>query len=238
MGKVCVVVGLGKGGIGDACAAKFSAEGYDVAMLARTKDKLDELEKKIPRSKGFVCDVCNVEQSRQVVKDIVSVMGPIDVLIYNAGSGVFKNIFALSDEDFEAAWMTGPRGLFVFAKAVAPAMVERGSGVIGITGATASWRGMPFTPGFAPSKFGVRALAQSLARELGPKGVHVFHAVIDGVVDLPGTIAAKPDTPKEKFLSSAATADTYFTLATQPKGAWTFEVNLAPAAGFDSMVTI
>merc|ERR1712226_816030 len=104
---------------------------------------------------------------------------------------------------------TGPSALFAFAKAVTPSMIERGKGVIGITGATAAWRGMPTTSAKAPGNFAMRALAQSLARDMAPKGIHVFHVIIDGIVDQPRTHAWLPDKPQDQFLKPAAIADTY-----------------------------
>mmetsp|Transcript_35357 Transcript_35357/g.75317 ORF Transcript_35357/g.75317 Transcript_35357/m.75317 type:complete len:257 (+) Transcript_35357:12-782(+) len=235
---VCAVVGLGGGGIGDHVAKKFAAEGYAVAMLSRTKSNLDALERRIANSKGFVCDACNVEQVKKVVPEIVAALGPIDVLIYNAGSAIWKGFLDTTEEEFEHVWRGGPMGLFVFAQAVAPSMIERGSGAIGVTGATASWRGMPVTAAFASAKFGLRALSESLARDLGPKGVHVFHVIIDGAVDQPKARESIKDTPDSVFLDPAAIAETYFAMARQPRRCWGFEINLAASSQFGSLLTI
>ena len=142
----------------------------------------------------------------------------------------------------QRSFSAGPMGLFSFAKAVSPGMTERGRGVIGVTGATASWRGMPFTPAFAPAKFAVRALCQSLARSLSPKGVHVFHVIIDGGVlggaqraaIAAGTLA-KPETD---FLHPEAIAETYWAMASQSPGAWSFETNVVAADRMFDMLTI
>jgi NADP-dependent 3-hydroxy acid dehydrogenase YdfG len=132
----------------------------------------------------------------------------------------------------------GPSALFAFAKAVTPGMLERGHGVIGITGATASWRGMPTTSAKAAGNFAMRALAQSLARDLGPKGVHVFHVIVDALVDQPRTRGWMPSKPDEEFIAPAQIAETYWMIANQPRSCWAFEVNLMPNACMGSMATI
>merc|ERR1712037_62993 len=147
-----------------------------------------------------------------------------DVLIVNTSGGYFKPFADTSQEEFDLAMRTGPSALFAFAKAVTPSMIERGKGVIGITGATASWRGMPSTSAKAPANFAMRALAQSLARDMGPKGIHVFHVIIDGIVDQPRTHVWMPDKPSEEFMDPAEIAEMYWALANQPRSCWGFEV--------------
>ena len=237
---VCVVVGLGNKGIGDHCAMKWSAEGYQVAMLARRKEVLDALEKEIPNSKGYQCDVCVPEQIEAAVGAIGADLGPIRAVVYNAGSGVFKALEDCSFDEFEAAWRTGPAGLFCFAKLVVPAMVASGGGgFFAVTGATASWRGVPKTPAFASAKFGARALAQALAKTYAPQGVHVFHCVIDGVVLQPRTRAwFAPDKPEDEFLNPKTIAEHYWSVATQEKSCWTFESNVCCASRMGDMLTI
>ena len=189
--KVCVIVGLGNKGIGDACAMKWAKEGFKVAMLARRQETLDELEKSIPGSKAYRCDATQPTEVESTLQAITSDLGPIDVCIYNAGLGVFKRFEDTTFEEFETSvrrpagstpgladerppfcshslghtasgqWRCGPAGLFCVAKAVVPEMAARGGGVFGITGATASWRGVPMTPAFAAAKMGVRGLAQA-----------------------------------------------------------------------------
>lgn len=238
MKKVAVICGLGSGGIGDACARRWSKEGFKVAMLARTESKLRALENDIPNSYAYPCDASSVEQINATVKKITSDLGPIHVLVYNAGSGKFALFDNVSQRDFDLALASGPSALFAFAKAVLPGMVERGSGAIAVTGATASWRGMPSTNCFAPAKFAQRSLAQSLCREFGPKGINVFHVVIDGIVDLPRTREMMPDAPESTFLKPDAIADTYWFLANQDPSARTFETSIASAARQHDMLTI
>lgn len=233
-----MVAGVGEGGIGEHCAMRFTAEGYSVAMLARRKENLDRLEKEIKNSKGYVCDVSVSEEVQSVVIAIQADLGPIDVLIFNASSGPFKKFEETTQEEFDLAMRTGPSGLFAFAKALSPGMIERGSGAIGVTGATASWRGMPTTSAKAAGAFAVRALAQSLARDLGPKGVHVFHIVIDGIVDEPRTRQWMPNKPDGEFLQPRDIADVYWSMANQPKSCWGFEMNVMANPCCASMANI
>lgn len=133
--KICVVVGLGRGGIGEHCALAFSKAGYKIAMLARTKENLDKLETEIPNSKGFVCDAGDKDQIETAVKAITDFgNGRIDHFIYNAGSGFFKGFDATTTEELQLCLNTGPVALFNFVKAVKPIMLQNGGGSIGVTG--------------------------------------------------------------------------------------------------------
>eukprot|EP00929_Paragymnodinium_shiwhaense_P017216 TRINITY_DN126220_c0_g1_i1.p1 TRINITY_DN126220_c0_g1~~TRINITY_DN126220_c0_g1_i1.p1 ORF type:complete len:247 (+),score=37.07 TRINITY_DN126220_c0_g1_i1:63-803(+) len=236
--KVCVVAGVGEKGIGDHVSKKFASEGYAVAMLARRKENLDALEKEISGSKGYQCDVSKHDQLHAAIEAITADLGPIDVLIVNTSAGPFKPFAETSQEEFDLALATGPSALFAFAKAVTPGMIERGHGVIGVTGATASWRGMPATCAKAAGNFAMRAVAQSLARDMAPKGIHVFHVIIDGMVDQPRTHSWMPSKPDEEFLSPSDIAETYWALANQSPKCWGFEINLMAAPCFGTMASI
>eukprot|EP00339_Tiarina_fusa_P029599 CAMPEP_0117071260 /NCGR_PEP_ID=MMETSP0472-20121206/50077_1 /TAXON_ID=693140 ORGANISM="Tiarina fusus, Strain LIS" /NCGR_SAMPLE_ID=MMETSP0472 /ASSEMBLY_ACC=CAM_ASM_000603 /LENGTH=243 /DNA_ID=CAMNT_0004794725 /DNA_START=217 /DNA_END=948 /DNA_ORIENTATION=+ len=236
--KSCIVVGLGRGGIGDSLAKKFSEEGYNVAMVARSS--LGRLEKDIPNSKSYQCDAGDPAQVASTVAAIQKDMGceNIDALMYNVGSGVFKPFENTSYEEFELSWRVGPAGIFLWTKACLPLM-KKGSS-IGLTGATASWRGMPYTPAFASSKMATRGLAQALARDLGPsKGIHVFHVVIDGLVDLdPEARRAKGEKSDDAVLDPDHIAETYWQLHQQPPNCWTQETHLAAQEAFGSIASI
>ena len=121
------------------------------------------------------CDVASKEQMEKLVNEIENKFGPVATMLYNAGSGVFKTYDNLTVAEFEKSLSINTTGLLIAAQIVCPRMVKRGGGVVGVTGATASLRGKPFTAGFAPAKAAQRMLAQSLARDLGPKNVHVFY---------------------------------------------------------------
>lgn len=234
--KCCIVVGLGKGGIGDHLAKKFSAEGYNVAMVARSN--LQRVEGDIPNSKSYQCDAGDPAQVSKTIAAIQKDMGSkIDALMYNVGSGVFKPFADVTYADFELSWRVGPAGVFLWTKACLPAM-EAGSS-IGLTGATASWRGMPYTPAFASSKMATRGLAQSLARDLGPsKGIHVFHVVIDGIVNLDSSKLEAMGKTENQVLNPADIADTYWMLHQQPPTCWSQEIHLAAQGAFDSIASI
>eukprot|EP00931_Biecheleriopsis_adriatica_P034038 TRINITY_DN196_c0_g1_i1.p1 TRINITY_DN196_c0_g1~~TRINITY_DN196_c0_g1_i1.p1 ORF type:complete len:306 (+),score=44.38 TRINITY_DN196_c0_g1_i1:50-919(+) len=221
--KVCAVAGVGPG-IGESVARRFAAGGCRVALLARHVDALENLSASIPGSKAYACDVTVAEQVVNVFSAIRADLGDVDALIYNVGGGKFLGYDNITEDTLDIAFKTNALGLLLTAQQVGPGMTKRGHGVIGITGATSSWRGLSYTAGFAPGKFAERGLAESLARDLGPKGVHVFHAVIDGAV-----AGSRPE-PSNKSLRPEDIAETYYNLALQPRSAWTFEVSLFPWA--------
>lgn len=217
--KVCVVAGVGPG-IGEKAAQRFARGGFHVALLARSRDKLVNISRGIPNSKPYVCDVTDSAQVKRVFAAIATDLGDVDVLIYNVGGGSFQPYDKITANTLDADFKTNALGLLLTAQEVGPRMAERGRGVIGITGATSSWRGLSYTAGFAPGKFASRGLAQSLAHDLSPKGVHVFYAVIDGGV------APESDSTKNTTMQPEDIAETYYFLARQPRSAWTFEVNM------------
>jgi NADP-dependent 3-hydroxy acid dehydrogenase YdfG len=218
--KVCAVFGFGPG-LGTATAKKWSAEGFKVALLSRNLEKVQAAESSIPNSKGFACDVSDPKSLESAVISIEKDLGPIHTIIYNAGNGVWKTWDKIELDQFDMAMKTNCHGLLKATQLVAPGMIQRGEGAIMITGATASMRGKPVTVGFAPSKGAQRLLAQSLARDLGPKGVHVGLFIIDGSVGTDDKDPAKID--------PNAIADTYWNVANQPKTCWSFETEVRPA---------
>lgn len=220
MSKVCAIFGFGPG-LGAAVARKWSSEGFKVALLSRTLDKVKAAESVIPNSKGFACDVRDPESMKAAVASVQEELGPINTVIYNAGNGVWKTWYEIEMNQFDSAFKTNVYGLLQAAQLTAPGMIERGEGNILVSGATASLRGKPFTAGFAPPKGAQRLLAQSLARDLGPKGVHVGLFIIDGGIGRDDSNPAK--------LDPNAIADTYWHVATQPKTCWSFETEVRPA---------
>ena len=166
-------------------------------------------------------DVTNEERMKAVVEEIQTRFGRIEALVYNAGSGVFKKYEDLSVAELEKSFAINTSGLLIAAKLVCPSMVAAGGGVIAVTGATASLRGKPFTAGFAPAKAAQRMLAQSLARDLGPKNVHVFYNIIDGGVRAGAEEGGKHMDPED-------IAETYWRVAQQKRSAWSFEVDMRP----------
>ena len=225
--KICVVTGVGPG-TGAALVRRFAAGGHRVAMIARSADRLSELAGTIPGARGYAADVGDAAPVRDAFARIRSDLGPVDTLLYNAGSGVFAPFLDTPPELFEAAWRVNALGLLLCAREVAPAMVEAGRGAILVTGATASLRGGVNFAAFAPAKAAQRSLAQSMARSLGPHGIHVGYVIVDGVIDIPITRAMLSDRPDDFFLSPDAIAETFWQLAHQDRSAWTFELDVRP----------
>ncbi|MEM6954096.1 MAG: SDR family NAD(P)-dependent oxidoreductase [Myxococcota bacterium] len=220
MSKVCVVCGIGPGN-GEAFARRFAAEGYQVALLSRRTDLSEPLAQELG-GKAYACDVTDKARVQEVFKAIEAELGPVNVLIYNAGSGTWGNIEELDADVFERAWRVNTLGAFMASQAVIPSMVERGDGAIVVVGATASLRGKPFTTAFAPAKAAQRSLAQAMARHLGPKGVHVALMILDGRVSEPQTDA------KIESMDPASIAKAAHYLVEQDRSAWTFELDLRP----------
>jgi len=222
--KVCVVFGYGAG-IGAACARRWIQGGFKVAIVARNKDKLVSFESAHSGvSKGYACDVTNRQQMEETVSQIQRDLGSIHTMVYNAGTGVWKTYDKVTEDEFDSCIATNARGLLTAAQLICPQMVENGGGVVAVTGATASWRGKPFTAAFAPGKSAQRMLAQSLARDLGPKGVHVFYTIVDGGVDKNEEVGHE----QAGKLDPNAIAETYWNLANQAKSCWTFELDVRP----------
>lgn len=217
---VCVVCGIGPKN-GAAFARRFSKEGYAVALLSRKTEYSVELAKELGDAKAYACDVSDEAAVAAAFAAVRSDLGPVEVLVFNAGSGAWGNIEEISAEDFERGWRINALGAFLTAKQVIPDMIEKGAGSIVFVGATASLRGKPFTTGFAPAKAAQRSLAQAMARHLGPKGVHVALMILDGGV-------GKPAEDEVKTLDPDAIADAAHYLTTQHKSAWTFELDLRP----------
>ena len=225
---VAVVVGVGPG-LGASLARRFAGE-YAVAITARTTDYLRSLAADI-RKAGNVAlevqaDVGIREQVEAAFELIRQRLGEPDVLLYNAAAGPFGSITEVTPEQFENSLRINALGAFLCAKQCAPAMIARGSGVMLFTGATAGVKAGAKSVAFGPGNFAKRGLAQSLARDLGPKGIHVAWINIDGAIDLP--YRQIPNLSKDDMLSPDAIAETYWHLAHQDRSAWTMEMELRP----------
>lgn len=230
-GKICAVLGVGPGN-GAALARRFAQEGYDVALLARSRGYSDSLLPELtPGSRYFACDASDPASVSGAFESIAAEMGAPDVLLYNAGSGGgWASIDDVGRDQFELAWRVNALGLLTAAQAVTPAMKQKGSGSIVITGAIASRRGSVRATAFAAAKAAQRSLAESMAKHLWPAGVHVALIILDGVVDLERSRAAMPDKPDSFFLRAEDLAETAWFLTQQPKSSWSFEVEARPFA--------
>ncbi|MGF1509459.1 MAG: SDR family NAD(P)-dependent oxidoreductase [Myxococcota bacterium] len=226
---VCSIVGVGPGN-GAAFAHRFAAEGYRVACLARTRSYVETLAGELGQGLGISCDASDPTSINDALHRVRDAWGPTDVLIYNAGSGVFGSIEEVSAEDMENAWRLNTLGLHTASRFVAPDMKAKGHGTIVVVGATASLRGGARFAAFAQAKASQRSLAQSMARVWGASGIHVGLLVIDGVVDTERSRAMMPDFPEHRLMSPLAIADAAWTLTQQHPSAWTFEMDLRPAS--------
>jgi len=229
MGKpLCVVAGVGPGN-GLACAKRFSAAGYRTAILARDAGRLAGYAEGDEDMHPFGCDLASPDSVAATFDDLRAQLGVPDVVIYNAGSGLFGPALETPPADFEIAWKINALGLLAVAQAVAPAMINNGGGCLLVTGATASLRGGANFAAFSSAKGAQRNLTQSLARSLGSQGIHVALVIIDGVIDIPRTREMMPDKPDEFFLQPGAIAEVFYQLSQQDKSAWTFEVDVRPS---------
>lgn len=223
----CLVAGVGPG-TGAAVVRRFAEGGYSVAMVARDRDRLAELEKEIPGTRGFAADLSDLDATRALHGQVNEALGPVNVVVHNAPYGMFGEALDIDPIRFEAAFRVNTVSLLVLAQAFAPDMIAAGSGSILVTGNTSARRGKANFAGFAPTKAAQRILAESMARSLGPKGIHVAYLVIDAVIDVPWTREAFADKPDDFFAHPTAIAETLFHLAHQDRLGWSFEVDLRP----------
>jgi NAD(P)-dependent dehydrogenase (short-subunit alcohol dehydrogenase family) len=226
---VCAVVGVGPGN-GAAFARRFAAEGYAVALLARDPAFSESVAATLPEARSYRCDVTDAGAVESTFAAIARDLGDVDVLVYNAGSGVWGTVEEVTAAAFESAWRVNAMGALLTSQQVIPAMKRAGRGSIVFVGATASRRGGAKTAAFAPAKAAQRSLAESMARQLWPAGIHVALIVVDGVVDLPRTRQAMASKPDSFFVKPDDVAAIGFELTRQQPSAWSFEVEARPFA--------
>ena len=233
---VALIVGAGEGN-GAAIARRFAREGYTACVTRRNADHLAELVKQIEseggRAHAFGSDARKEESVQALIEQIESEIGAIEVLVFNVGSNVPCSILDETARKYHKIWEMACFSGFLNAREVARRMVQRERGTILFTGATASLRGAAQFAAFAGAKAALRALAQSMARELGPRNIHVAHVVIDGAVDTDFIRTNMPDLyaermPKDGILMPEHVAENYWRIHAQPRDAWTFEMDLRP----------
>jgi NAD(P)-dependent dehydrogenase (short-subunit alcohol dehydrogenase family) len=226
-----MVVGVGPG-LGAALARRFAQGGHPVAMVARSRDFIDKLATQIETAGGralaLTADVGDAGQISRVFEKVRAKFGAPEVLLYNAGSGVWGTIGEISPEQYESAWRVNAFGAFLCAKEAVPDMLSKRRGVILFTGATAGVKAGPKSAAFGPAKFAVRGLAQSLARDLGPRGIHVAYVNVDGIIDIPHIRTRMPSLKDDDVLKPEAIAESYWHLANQDPSAWTQELDVRP----------
>jgi len=226
---VCVVTGVGPG-TGTALARRFAAGGFRVALLARNQERIAALERELPGSKAYACDVSEPAQIDAAAAAIERDLGAPEVLVHNAVGGGFGSFLDIDPEMLNRNFQVNTMGLLYLARRWAPGMVSAGKGSIIVTGNTSALRGRAGFAGFAPTKAAQRILAEAMARDLGPKGVHVAYIVIDAVIDVPWTRERFKDKPDHFFIKPAAIAEEAWHLAHQDRSAWSFNVEVRPYA--------
>ncbi|MFG0827276.1 SDR family oxidoreductase [Pseudomonas sp. CJQ_7] len=233
--KVVLVIGAGDA-TGGEIAKRFAREGYIACVTRRQADKLQPLLEEIQaaggRAYGFGSDARKEEEVAALVETIERDIGPIEAFVFNIGANVPCSILEETPRKYFKIWETACFAGFLTAQAVARRMVQRERGTLLFTGATAGTRGAAGFAAFAGAKHGLRALAQSMARELGPRNIHVAHVVVDGAID---TVFIRDSFPEryalkdqDGILDPAHIADSYWFLHAQPRDAWTFELDLRP----------
>ena len=232
---VALIIGAGDA-TGGAIARRFAAGGYTACVTRREADKLVPLVDSIVASggkaQGFGSDARKEEEVVALVEQIERDIGPIDVLVFNIGANVPCSILEETARKYFKIWEMACFGGFLNGREVARRMVTRGRGTILFTGATAGLRGSANFAAFAGAKHALRALAQSMARELGPRGIHVGHVVVDGAIDTEFIRSTFPERyalkEQDGILNPEHIAENYWNLHTQPRDAWTFEQEIRP----------
>ena len=224
---VCVISGVGPG-TGSALVRRFVSGGYEVAMLARSGERLEALAKELPNSHAFTCDVANSAQVEAAISAVEAKLGVAAVLVHNAVGGTFGSFLEIDPQALNRNFQVNTMGLLHLARRVAPGMAARGRGAIVVTGNTSALRGRASFAGFAPTKAAQRILSEAMARDLGPKGVHVAYVVIDAVIDSPRQRERFPDRPDDFYIKPAAIAEECFHVAHQDRSAWSFLVEIRP----------
>jgi NAD(P)-dependent dehydrogenase (short-subunit alcohol dehydrogenase family) len=230
--RVAAVVGVGPG-LGAAVARRFAGEGFGVALMARREESVANVREEIEGQGGTAlsvpADATDPGSVAAAFERVRGELGDPGVLVYNAGAFQMGSILDLSPQRFDECFRANCAGAFYAARQVLPAMVEAGRGTILLTGASAALRGKANFSALAVGKFGLRALAQSMARELGPRGIHVSHVIIDGQINTPSMREMSPDREEHTLLSPDAIAETYWLLHSQDPTAWALETDLRPA---------
>jgi len=225
--SIAVVTGVGPG-TGAAIARRFARDGYKVAMLARSRERLANLERELADAKAYPCDVTDEAQLDSTIEAIRRDLGTPRVLIHNAVGGAFGNFMEIDPQVLNRNFQVNTMALLYLARRLAPDMIAAGDGAIVGSGNTSALRGKPAFAGFAPTKAAQRILLESMARELGPKGVHVAYVLIDAVIDLEWTRKRFAGAPDDFFIKPAAIADEIWHVVHQDRSAWSFNVEVRP----------
>lgn len=228
--QTAVIAGVGPG-VGTALARKFHQEGCRVGLLARSEDYLQQVTEGLAdpeRILGLPTDLTDPEQISRAFAAIDARFGKVDILVNHASYADWTGLLDGGVETFRKSWEVTVLGAYHCCRQVAPGMVEAGNGTILFTGATSSVRGRGYALGFSSAKFALRGMAQSLAVELWPQGVHVAHLIIDGMIDTPEVRRKMSPGPEEPLLEPDDIAESYWMVTRQPRTAWSWELDLRP----------
>lgn len=229
--ETALVVGIGPG-LGASLARRFAAEGLHVVLASRQQAHIDEVLAAIKKSggsaEGVITDATDEAQIERLYGAVDQTKRPLALAVYNAGAFMRTSILEATAADFERCWRVGCFGGFLVGRAAGKRMATQGRGTLIFTGATASWRGSAQFFNLAVGKFGLRALAESMARELQPKGVHIAHVVIDGQIASERYAHLAKERPPDGLLDPDAIAETYWQLHRQHRSAWTLELEVRP----------
>jgi NAD(P)-dependent dehydrogenase (short-subunit alcohol dehydrogenase family) len=223
--RVAVITGVGPG-LGAALARRFARDGSSLALIARSRHFIDQLAQELPSALPVTADVSKPADIASAIKEVRKQLGVIGVLIHNASSAGGNGAIDTTPEQFEQSWRVTALGAFVCAREIAPDMIEAGAGAMLFTGATSSVRGGGWLA-FSSAKFALRGFVQSAARELWPKGIHVAHVLVDGIIASNQNDRAASDKTRT-HLTPDEIAEAYWYLANQPRSAWTLELDLRP----------
>lgn len=224
---IAIVTGVGPG-TGSAIVRRFAGEGFRVIALARSPERIRALEQELPDTHAVICDVSSQSQVADAVADIRKRHGVPSVLIHNAVGGGWGTFLEIEPQLLDRNFQVNVMGLLYLAREVAPDMIKAGRGTILVTGNTSAIRGKASFAGFAPTKAAQRILSESIARELGPRGIHVAYLLIDAVIDVPRMRERMRDAPDEFFIKPSAIADELWHLHTQDRSGWSFRTELRP----------
>lgn len=227
-GKIALVTGVGPG-TGAALARRFGMGGYRVAMFARDKARLDAIAAEMPGVLfPFVVDVADLAALEAALAHVRERLGAPSVVVHNAVSATFGDFMKITPDELERNFRVNTTVLLRLAQLTVPDMVAMGGGALIVTGNTSAYRGRPNFAGFAPTKASQRILLESIARNVGPQGVHAAYIAIDAVIDLAWTRNAYKDKPDEFFAKPVDIAEECFRVAHQPRSTWVFDVVIRP----------
>jgi NAD(P)-dependent dehydrogenase (short-subunit alcohol dehydrogenase family) len=223
MKPLAIITGVGPG-TGSSLARRFARAGYRTALIARDAARLDALVSELPDAIALPCDVTDANALAAAVREA----GHAEVVVHNAVGGAWGSFREIDPAVLDANFQVNVMALLHLARLTTPSMVEAGHGSLIVTGNTSALRGRAGFAGFAPTKAAQRILAESMARDLGPKGVHVAYLVIDAVIDVPWARERMRDKPDDFFIKPAAIADEVFHLVSQDRSSWSFYAEVRP----------